>query len=277
MHEARGQHEAIEKNHAWIVISSKHNAPLKAYPKDPIEPKPMPNIASAGTSERAGDRRSSAAPEVQPGIQCEDPHHQHHVARAAQKCVFTVGRRRTKIAVRRTRVLFDNGRNVAIAVIVNLDAGKIVEVKEAPPGSQPTMTIDEQVECEQAVLASPEFKAALKKHYGIDDTTLVMVDIWSAGNYGIRRGPHAPAGPAALLPAHRPDRQRLRPADRGHPPGRRSQHDEGDPRRGIRPLAAAAEPGELRRRPRADSARRTSSRWRSRSPRGRASRSTATR
>ena len=46
------------------------------------------------------------------------------------------------------------------------------------------MTIDEQVECEQAVLASPEFKAALKKHYGIDDTSLVMVDIWSAGNYG---------------------------------------------------------------------------------------------
>ncbi len=46
------------------------------------------------------------------------------------------------------------------------------------------MTVDEQIECEQAVLASEEFKAALKKHYGIDDTRLVMVDIWSAGNYG---------------------------------------------------------------------------------------------
>ncbi len=46
------------------------------------------------------------------------------------------------------------------------------------------MTIDEQIECEQAVLASSEFKAALKKHYGTDDTSLVMVDIWSAGNYG---------------------------------------------------------------------------------------------
>ena len=50
------------------------------------------------------------------------------------------------------------------------------------------MTIDEQVECEQAVLASPEFAAALKKQYGIDDTSLVMVDIWSAGNYGERGG-----------------------------------------------------------------------------------------
>src|SRR5947199_4553610 len=46
------------------------------------------------------------------------------------------------------------------------------------------MTIDGQIECEQAVLASEEFKAALKKHYGIVNTDLVMVDIWSAGNYG---------------------------------------------------------------------------------------------
>src|SRR6185369_15098459 len=81
-------------------------------------------------------------------------------------------------------VLFDNGRNTSIAVTLNLDAGKIVEVKEAPPGSQPTMSIDEQVECEQAVLSSAEFKAALKKHCGVEDTSLVMVDIWSAGNYG---------------------------------------------------------------------------------------------
>jgi primary-amine oxidase len=81
-------------------------------------------------------------------------------------------------------VLFDNERNVAIAVNLDLDAGKVVKIKEAPPGSQPTMSIDEQVECEQAVLSSPEFKAALKKHCGVDDTSLVMVDIWSAGNYG---------------------------------------------------------------------------------------------
>jgi primary-amine oxidase len=81
-------------------------------------------------------------------------------------------------------VLFDNQRNVALAITLNLDSGAIVRTTEAPPGSQPTMSIDEQVECEQAVLSSSEFKAALKKHYGIDDTALVMVDIWSAGNYG---------------------------------------------------------------------------------------------
>src|SRR5258708_23627122 len=46
------------------------------------------------------------------------------------------------------------------------------------------MVIGAQIEGDQAVLGSPAFKAALKKHYGIEDTSLVMVDIWSAGNYG---------------------------------------------------------------------------------------------
>jgi primary-amine oxidase len=80
-------------------------------------------------------------------------------------------------------VLFDNGLNTAYDAVVNLTSGESRWVP-APAGSQPTMSIDEQAECEQAVLNSPEFKAALKKHYGIDDTSLVMADIWSAGNYG---------------------------------------------------------------------------------------------
>lgn len=50
-------------------------------------------------------------------------------------------------------------------------------------GVQPTLSIDEQMECEQAVLNSPLFKDAAKE-YGITDTSLVMVDIWSAGYYG---------------------------------------------------------------------------------------------
>ena len=81
-------------------------------------------------------------------------------------------------------VLFDNGINTAYDAVVNLTADTVVSVKAAPPGSQPTMSIDEQIECEQAILASPEFKDALKRHYGIEDTSLVMADIWSAGNYG---------------------------------------------------------------------------------------------
>ena len=66
-------------------------------------------------------------------------------------------------------VLFDNATNACHEATVSLTDGTLLAWKHVP-GVQPTMTIDEQVECEQAVLASPEFKAALKKHYGIDDT-----------------------------------------------------------------------------------------------------------
>jgi primary-amine oxidase len=80
-------------------------------------------------------------------------------------------------------VLFDNGTNTCHEGALSLAKGELLAWKSLP-GAQPTMTIDEQIECEAAVLASPEFKALLQKHYGIDDTSLVMVDIWSAGNYG---------------------------------------------------------------------------------------------
>jgi primary-amine oxidase len=80
-------------------------------------------------------------------------------------------------------VLFDNATNSCYETSLSLTDRKLLKWKHIP-GVQPTMTFDEQVECEQAVLASPEFKAELKKQYGIDDTKLVMVDIWSAGNYG---------------------------------------------------------------------------------------------
>jgi primary-amine oxidase len=80
-------------------------------------------------------------------------------------------------------VLFDNGTNTAHEAALSLTEGKLLSFVSRT-SVQPTMTIDEQVECEQAVLASAEFKSALKKHLGIDDTSLVMVDIWSAGNYG---------------------------------------------------------------------------------------------
>ncbi len=81
-------------------------------------------------------------------------------------------------------VLLDNAANQASTITLNLTEGVVMHVEPAPPGSQPTLSLDEQIECEQAVLQSPEFQVALEKHYGITDTSLVMVDIWSAGNYG---------------------------------------------------------------------------------------------
>ncbi len=80
--------------------------------------------------------------------------------------------------------IFDNAVNQAYRATLDLTAGTIMTVEAAPAGAQPTLSIDEQEECEQAVLASEAFRVALERHYGISDTSLVMVDIWSAGNYG---------------------------------------------------------------------------------------------
>ena len=80
-------------------------------------------------------------------------------------------------------VLFDNATNSCFETAACLFHKKVISWKHVP-GVQPTMTADEMIECERAVLESPEFQAALLKQYGITDTSLVMVDIWSAGNYG---------------------------------------------------------------------------------------------
>ena len=81
-------------------------------------------------------------------------------------------------------VLFDNGRNTAANVRMDLRAECVDTWELAAEGLQPTLSVDEQVECEQAVLRSEAFRDALMRHYGVADTSLVMVDIWSAGNYG---------------------------------------------------------------------------------------------
>jgi len=81
-------------------------------------------------------------------------------------------------------VLFDNAANAAYTTTLNLTTAAVLKTEQAPAGAQPTLSMDEQVECEQAVLASEEFKAALERHHGVTDSSLVMVDIWSAGNYG---------------------------------------------------------------------------------------------
>src|SRR4051794_14746706 len=59
-------------------------------------------------------------------------------------------------------VLIDNATNSCYEAALSLTDCKLLSWQHMP-GVQPTMSADEQVECEQAVLASPEFKAALKK------------------------------------------------------------------------------------------------------------------
>ena len=81
-------------------------------------------------------------------------------------------------------VLFDNATNTAANVRLDMSTKRIENWVLAPKGLQPTLSLDEQIECERAVIESPAFRDALLRHYGVSDTSLVMVDIWSAGNYG---------------------------------------------------------------------------------------------
>ena len=81
-------------------------------------------------------------------------------------------------------VLFDNAQNRGSHVLLNLNNSSVTRVVAMPAGAQPTLSTDEQAECEQAVIHSSLFREALQRQYGVSDTSLVMVDIWSAGNYG---------------------------------------------------------------------------------------------
>jgi primary-amine oxidase len=110
-------------------------------------------------------------------------------------------------------VLFDNATNSCFEATISLSDRVLLDWKHVP-GVQPTMTIDEQVECEQAVLASAEFKEALKRHTGSDDSSLVMVDIWSAGNYGTAEdSTHRLARPLCFLRSDASDNGYVRPIE----------------------------------------------------------------
>ncbi|MEM9088765.1 MAG: primary-amine oxidase [Cyanobacteria bacterium P01_F01_bin.53] len=80
-------------------------------------------------------------------------------------------------------VLLDNSTGRTYEAVVSLTDGRMVSW-DYIPNVQPPIMLDEFVECEAAVKASPEFQAAIAKR-GITNPDLVMVDPWSAGHYGI--------------------------------------------------------------------------------------------
>ena len=70
-----------------------------------------------------------------------------------------------------TAVCFDSSASQAYTIDLNLASG-VSRVEPAPKGSQPTMSVDEHIECEQAVLNSKEFQQAIRRHHGITDPPL---------------------------------------------------------------------------------------------------------
>ena len=79
-------------------------------------------------------------------------------------------------------VILDNDTASTYEAVVSLDERRVVSWKYIPD-VQPRVMFDEFVECEALVRADPQFLAAIRKR-GITDASLVMVDPWSAGNYG---------------------------------------------------------------------------------------------
>lgn len=81
-------------------------------------------------------------------------------------------------------IILDNESEQTFEAIVSITMGKVLEWNHIP-GVQPGIMLDEFEECEQVVKNSPEFKEALKRR-GITNPDLVMVDPWSAGNFGVK-------------------------------------------------------------------------------------------
>ncbi len=79
-------------------------------------------------------------------------------------------------------ILLDNATATTYEAIVSLTEGTVTSWKKVD-GVQPPIMLDEFIECENAVKANSEFRAALERR-GITNPDLVMVDPWSAGNFG---------------------------------------------------------------------------------------------
>ena len=80
-------------------------------------------------------------------------------------------------------VLLDNATGYTYEAVVSITAATLISWTHIPD-VQPAIMLDEFLECEATVKASPEFRAALERR-GITDIDLVMVDPWSAGSYGL--------------------------------------------------------------------------------------------
>ena len=79
-------------------------------------------------------------------------------------------------------VLLDNDNGATYEAVVSLTEKRVVSWHHEP-GAQPSIMLDEFFECEQVLKEDPEFQEALRKR-GITNFDLLMVDPWSAGDYG---------------------------------------------------------------------------------------------
>jgi len=79
-------------------------------------------------------------------------------------------------------VLLDNADGATYEAVVSITEEKLLSWRHVP-GVQPPIMLDEFLECEQVLKSDPAFQEALRKR-GITNFDLLMVDPWSAGDYG---------------------------------------------------------------------------------------------
>jgi primary-amine oxidase len=80
-------------------------------------------------------------------------------------------------------VLLDNEDGATYEAVVSLTRNLVTEWRHIP-GVQPSITLDEFFECEEALKRDPSFQAALRRR-GVTNFDLIMVDPWSAGHYSL--------------------------------------------------------------------------------------------
>jgi primary-amine oxidase len=140
----------------------------------PLDPLSAEEIAAAVALIRASER---CGPNIRfASITLSEPH-------KSVVLDFTPG---DSIGREALAVLLDNADGSTYEVLLSLNQGLILSWKHIP-GVQPGVMLDEFFEAEEAIKRDPGFQEALRKR-GITDFNLLMVDPWSAGNYGDEPG-----------------------------------------------------------------------------------------
>ena len=145
-------------------------------------------------------------------------------------------------------LVLDNATGRAHHGLVDLRSAVVQSYEPLPEGLQPSVTVDEFAECEEAVKRSPEFLALLKargRRRGPGHGRRLV------GRHLRRRaarGARQAARPGPGLRPLRAGRQRLRPAARRRHRRGRPEQDGGRAHRGLRRRAPAARGRQLGRR-----------------------------
>ena len=152
-------------SHSIHVQSS---AAKNEHPLDPLSPSEIERAVSILRAERQLGERTRFE-----SVELKEPPKDRIVSRNGHE---SAGREAIII-------LLDNESGATHEAVVSLTEDRLISWTHIP-GVQPRIMLDEFFECENAVKESEEFKAALRKR-GINDTSMVMVDPWPAGNYGV--------------------------------------------------------------------------------------------